>query len=105
MAGMYHLNELLKLAAEQNAEELRLEPGRPPMMLLQGKVRVLDGPLLTADEVTELLAGVATAEQRRELDLCGDTHFQYATEHFGRFSVRAHLESTGLGLSIKNLGG
>jgi hypothetical protein len=64
------------------------------MMLLHGKLRVLDGPLVTTDQITELFHGVATDEQRRELDLCGNTHFRYAAENSTNFSVRAGKRAT-----------
>jgi hypothetical protein len=73
------------------------------MMLLHGKVRVLDGPLVTSDHIQELFRGIATDEQRRELDLCGSTHFRYATEHSAPFTVRAGLHGNRLTMTIKNL--
>lgn len=103
MAGMYHLQDLLLLAAQESAEELLLEPDQPPRMRLQGKVRVLDGPLLTSEQVSELLHSIATAEQRRELDLCGDAHFRYAAEHLAQFSVHARMQDNRLHLKIKYL--
>ena len=102
MSGMYSINDLLNLVIQQGAAELRLEPDRPPMMLLQGKVRVLDGPLVTSDHINELFGGIATDEQRRELDLCGSAHFKYTAES-ANFSVRAGLRGNSLTLSIKNL--
>jgi Tfp pilus assembly ATPase PilU len=103
VAGMYNLKDLLNLVAQEGAEELRLEPDRPPMMLLHGKVRVLDGPLVSSDQVTELFRGIATEEQRHELELCGNTHFHYAAEHSTQFSVRAGVQDDRLSLTIKNL--
>ncbi len=103
MAGMYCMKDLLKLAAAEGAEELRLEPTRPPMMLLHGKVRVLDGPLITSEQVTELFHSIASQEQRRELELCGDAHFTYAAEHSAEFSVRAGIRGQNVSLTIKNL--
>ena len=103
MSGMYSMKDLLNLVAEQGAAELRLEPDRPPMMLLHGKVRVLDGPLVTSDHISELFRGIATDEQRRELDLCGSTHFRYAAENSAHFGVRAGIHGDSLRLSIKNL--
>jgi Tfp pilus assembly ATPase PilU len=103
MSGMYSMKDLLSLVAQQGAAELRLEPDRPPMMLLQGRLRVLDGPLVTSDQITELFRGVATDEQRRELDLCGSTHFRYASENSTPFIVRAVARGNSLSLSIKNL--
>lgn len=103
MAGMYNLKDLLTLVAQEGAEELRLEPGRPPMMLLRGKVRVLDGPLVTSDQVSELLRGIATEEQWRELELCGDIRFRYAAEHSTQFSVSASVQDNRPSLTIRNL--
>ena len=103
MSGMYSMKDLLSLVAQQGAAELRLEPDRPPMMLLHGKLRVLDGPPVTSDQITELFRGVATDEQRRELDLCGSTHFRYAAENSAHFIVRAGTRGKGVSLSIKNL--
>jgi Tfp pilus assembly ATPase PilU len=100
---MYSMKDLLKLVAQQGAAELRLEPDRPPMMLLHGKVRVLDGPLVTSDHIRELFRGIATDEQRRELDLCGSTRFRYAAENSTNFSVRAGMRDNSFSVSIKNL--
>jgi Tfp pilus assembly pilus retraction ATPase PilT len=103
MSGMYSMKDLLNLVAQQGAVELRLEPERPPMMVLRGKVRVLDGPLVTSDHITELFRSIATDEQRRELDLCGSTHFNYAASHAAHFSVRAGMDGKSLRMTIKNL--
>jgi len=100
---MYHLKDLLRLAAQESAEELLLEPDQPPRMRLHGKVRVLDGPLLTSDHVDELLRTIATDEQRREIDLCGDAHFRYAADHLGQFSVHAQTQGNRLHVKIKHL--
>lgn len=104
MPGMYHLKDLLIFVAQENAEELLLEPDQPPRVRLHGKVRVLDRPLLTTDQVSELLRSIATGEQRRELDLCGDTHFRYVAEHLAQFSVHARMQDNRLHVNIKHLG-
>lgn len=103
MAGMYHLKDLLLLIVQENAEELLLEPDQPPRMRLHGKVRVLDGPLLTNDQVAHLLQSISTEEQRRELELCGDAHFRYASDHSAIFSVHASTQHNHLQVSIKCL--
>jgi len=102
MSGMYCMKDLLNLATEQKAAELRLEHDRPPMMLLRGKVRVLDGPLVTSENINELFRGIATEEQRRELDLCGSTRFKYLAGR-SQFAVDAGIKGDSLKLSIKNL--
>ena len=103
MPGMYSMKDLVKLVVDQGAAELRLEPERPPTMLLHGKVRVLDGPLVSSDHINELFRSIATDEQRRELDLCGNIRFRYTAEHLAQFTVRADMHSGSLTLSLKNL--
>ncbi len=103
MPGMYHLKDLLLLAVHESAEELLLEPDQPPRMRLHGKVRVLDGPLLTSDEVGELLRSIASDEQCRELELCGDAHFRYAADRLAQFSVQAQMQGYRLHVKIKYL--
>ncbi len=104
MAGMYRMHDLLNVAAHEAAEELRLESDRPPLMRLRGKSRLLDGPGLTEDQVLELFRSIATTEQCRELEMCGDSCFLYAAENSTRFSVNARLRGGHLSVEIKNLG-
>src|SRR5579859_5012922 len=101
MAGMYQLKDLLLLTVQERAEELLLEPDLPPRMRMQGKMRVLDGPLLTSDQIGELLRSITTEEQRRELELCGDTRFRYAAERVAQFSVHAQTQDNRLHVKIK----
>jgi Tfp pilus assembly ATPase PilU len=104
MAGMYSMNDLLNLLAKEGGEEVSLEPGKPPVMVLQGKPKVVDGALLTSEYVAELFRGVATEEQRRELDSCGDVHFTFLARGSAPFNVLASMHGENLSLRIKNIG-
>ena len=104
MPGMYNIHDLLDLVAREGADELRLEPGRPPVIVLQGKSRVIDGALVTSDNVAELFRGIATEEQSRELGRCGDVHFAFAAHNSARFNVTALIQNEHLNVTIKNLG-
>ena len=102
MAGLYRMSDLLRLLAHEGAEELRLEPGRPPVMVLRGKPRVIDGGVVTTDDVAELFRGIATEEQNRELERCGDIHFTYGPQD--RFRIEAASQGEFCSLRIKNMG-
>jgi Tfp pilus assembly pilus retraction ATPase PilT len=104
MAGMYSLKDLLNLVDREGAEELQLEPGRPPVMVLQGRRRVVDGMLVTSQALTELLRGIATEEQTHELDRCGTLQFAFAAPNSTRFNVRVATLGQSLTLTIRNLG-
>ena len=104
MAGMYSMNDLLNLLAHEGAEEVRLEPRKPPVIVLRGKPRVVDGGLVTSDDVSELFRGIATEEQRRELETCGDIHFIFVAQGSARFSLLAAAQGEDLSLTITNIG-
>jgi Tfp pilus assembly ATPase PilU len=103
MGGMYRMQDLLDLLTREGAEELCLEPGRPPVMVRHGKARVMDGELVTSDNIAELFHSIATAEQKQELTRCGDSQFIHATEHSARFKVSAAFDNGQLNLTVRNL--
>lgn len=74
MAEMYCLNDLLSLAGRERAEELRVEPGKVPSIVIRGRSRALDLPPLTSDNVAELFRSFATGERMEEQRRCGDVH-------------------------------
>ena len=104
MAGMYSMNDLFNLVAQEGGEEMLLEPNQPPVMLLQGRRRSMDKALVTSDNVAELFRSIATAEQQRELDQCGNAQFSFLAPNSARFNIRAELRGDTISLSIKNLG-
>jgi|SRR2546423_13275332 len=103
MAGMYCLNDLLALSVRESAQELRLEQGRPPSIVVQGQFRPLDLPELTVDDVAKLFSSFATWEQTEELNRCGDIRFTYTSPHSGRFTVNASAGRKDFTLNIKPL--
>ena len=103
MAGMYCLNDLLRLLQSEQAEELRLEAGRSPEMAVGGRVRVLDLPAITGDEVAELFGAFAPAEHLEELRRCGDVHFNFSFPQTARFKVSASLKGHDMSLKLRRL--
>jgi Tfp pilus assembly ATPase PilU len=101
---MYCINDLMNLAAREAAEEFRLEAGRPPEMVLQGKVRALDLPPLTEDNVMELFRSFASPEQIDELGRCGDVRFNHMFQNSAQFAVLARMQREHITLMLKNIG-
>jgi Tfp pilus assembly pilus retraction ATPase PilT len=103
MAGMYCLDDLLKLIQAEAAEELRLEPERSPEMSVGGRIRVLNLPPITADEVASLFRTFATSDHLEELSRCGDVHFNFSFHHSARFKVSALLKGQTMSLKLRRL--
>ena len=103
MAGMYRIEDLLKLVLRERAEELHLQVDQSPIMIVGGKERAIDILALTSDNVTELFQAIATQDQLKELRACGKIHFIHLFQHSARFSVSAHMQHESFDVKIKNL--
>ena len=103
MAGMYCLDDLLKLVESEHAEELRLEPGRSPEMTVDGRNRLLDLPPITGYEVAGLFRTFASHEHLEELNRCGDVHFNFSFPGAARFKVSASLKGQDVSLKLRPL--
>jgi Tfp pilus assembly pilus retraction ATPase PilT len=100
---MYSIKDLLALIEDAGAQEMRLRPGEPPVMISKGQSRPVAVHPLTADNITELLKTLASDEQLRELQSCGDTRFIYQSGPTARFSIVATLKGEELRFQIRNL--
>ena len=103
MAGLYSMSDLLALMEQQGAQELRVEPGTPPLLFVQGRAKPLAVASLSNEDIKELFRSFATAEQARELQACGDVRFIYNSHSSARFNVAATVQGEQLTLQIRNL--
>jgi Tfp pilus assembly pilus retraction ATPase PilT len=103
MAGMYCLTDLLHLAVSENADELQLTSGQPPVIIVRGELRALELPELSPENVADFFSGFATWEQTEELRRCGDIRFNYTSVSLGRFAVSASTERHSFTLKMKLL--
>ena len=104
MARSYTLNSLLELILRDGASELFISSERPPQMVLKNK-RVAIGPgNITNDNISNLLYNLATVDQMKELNACGDVRFIYLFRNWARFSIVASMTGTSFTITIKNLG-
>ena len=104
MARMYTVTDLLEHVLRENAAELHIFTGRPPFILIRDE-RIAVGPAtITNDNIADLLHNLATVEQMRELNECGDAQFVYLFRDWARFAVSASIAHSTFSVKIKNLG-
>ncbi len=97
---MYCLRDLLKLCEAEGAQELRLESGKPPVMRVHGRSRVLDVPALTSDNIAQLFGSFAGKDHLDELTRCGDVHFHHTFDHFAHYAVAASTTRDNLSVQM-----
>ena len=59
------LTDLLSLAIAQNASDLHLSSGTAPVLRVQGQLRRLDLPALSAEQVQAMAQSAMTAAQHQ----------------------------------------
>ena len=109
--GMVDMRALFRAAVKNRASDLLLSAGSTPMLRLNGSLRALDLPVLTAEDVERLLFSIISRRQRivleekRELDFAlsvslplteGTEPTQY------RFRLNAFYQRGSLGLVARD---
>ena len=98
------MRDLLELALREGARELQLTSNQIPTMVIRAQIFPIDLPVITSDNVSELLQSIATAEHFSELQRCGDIHFIYVFQHSARFAVTAAIRNGNFEVRLTHLG-
>lgn len=104
MARLYTVANLLEHVLRENATELHIFTGQPPLILIRQEQIEVGPDTITNDNIADLLYNLATVEQMRELNACGDAQFVYLFHNWARFAVSASIAHSTFSVKIKNLG-
>ena len=101
------LKDLAAEAAEQNASDIFLKAGLPPMVRLDGKVRVLESdpisfPVLAYDDVNRMAAEIMTEDQMAQFGMRHEMDLAFAIDGVARFRANIYRQrgTTGIVLRI-----
>ncbi|MDD3594511.1 MAG: type IV pilus twitching motility protein PilT [Candidatus Gastranaerophilales bacterium] len=86
------IDELLELVIDNNASDLHLSVGLPPIIRVHGELLKTELPDLTAQDVEQLVFSMLTAEQRRYLEQHLELDCSYGIFGLGRFRVNIYKE-------------
>lgn len=108
------ITELLAFSAKQNASDLHLSAGLPPMIRVDGDIRRLNVPAMDNSEVRRLIHDIMNDRQRRDYEEHLEVDFSFEVPGVARFRVNAFNQARGAGavfrtipnqvLSMKTLG-
>ncbi|QOJ17595.1 MAG: type IV pilus twitching motility protein PilT [Phycisphaeraceae bacterium] len=95
------LSDILRSAKDQDASDIHLIAGHPPMMRVHTVMTPMDYPVLTRESMQKLLDAM-TNERQREIFKTGmDLDFSYEVQGLARYRVNAHMSRTGIGLAMR----
>lgn len=83
------ITDLLVLTKKQNASDLHLSTGNPPMLRLHGEIIVQDAAPLTVENIKSLLYSVMTEQQRSDYERDLELDFAISFGENMRFRINA----------------
>jgi Tfp pilus assembly pilus retraction ATPase PilT len=98
---MYSMDDLLHLVHSDGADGLRLRVGRPPLVVLDGEERQVEGPAISTENAEQLLQSISDTRQRRDLRKHGAVEFIYKFRECANFVVLAKIEDENVCLDIQ----
>ena len=105
MGRLYTLNSLLEHLLREGAGELHIFSERPPQIIIKDEGVAIGPASITNENIAELLYNMATVDQMKELNACGDARFIYLFRNWARFGVTASVaHDNTFSIKIKNLG-
>lgn len=89
----YVLQDLLAGFAHNEADELRLEPGRPACYFKKGGENVESGDVLSANDRQKMIYSLLHEELRQELESNGRVETAFSLRNVASFRLEARLLS------------
>jgi twitching motility protein PilT len=87
--------ELLAFSAKNNASDLHLSAGLPPMIRVDGDVRRINVPPLDHKQVHGLIYDIMNDKQRKDYDEFLECDFSFEIPKLARFRVNAFNQDRG----------
>jgi Tfp pilus assembly pilus retraction ATPase PilT len=88
-------------AQRQDASDVHLVSGHPPIMRVHTVITPMDLPMLTPKSVKEYLAQMIGDEKMKRFEEVKDLDFSHEVQGLGRYRVNAHFQRGTIGLAMR----
>ncbi len=95
--------ELLAFAVKNNASDLHLSSGLPPMIRVDGDIRRLTLPALDTAQLQELIYSTMSDLHRRDFEANLEVDYSYAIQGLARFRVNCYHHDRGVGGAFRTI--
>ncbi|RIK83931.1 MAG: type IV pili twitching motility protein PilT [Planctomycetota bacterium] len=97
------IEKLLNAVVKQNASDLHIAVGQPPVLRLSGRLRKLDTKVLEPDDTMALMKSVAPPRAQQELQEHGGADFGFAFGDLCRFRVSIFKQKGHVGMVLRQI--
>lgn len=98
---MFVLNDLLNIVIENEASDLHLTVGSPPVIRVDGELIPTDLDVLTPMDTRSLIYNMLTAEQQKEFEEKLELDISYSVHGYGRFRVNIYKQRGCIGAAFR----
>src|SRR6201990_1427685 len=95
--------QLLAFAVKNNASDLHLSSGVPPMIRVDGDMKRINMPALAHKEVHSMVYDIMNDKQRKAFEEFFETDFSFEIPKLARFRVNAFNQNRGAGAVFRNI--
>jgi len=95
--------ELLAFSVKNNASDLHLSSGLPPMIRVDGDIRRLTLPALDTAQLQELVYSTMSDAHRRDFEANLEVDYSYAVQGLARFRVNCFHHDRGVGGAFRTI--
>ena len=88
----YSMSDLLQLVVSENASDLHLRVGIPPVIRVHGVLHRVEGPLLNNDDTEALMRSITSEDHVQQVRERGTVDFGFAFGELARFRVSVFKE-------------
>ena len=97
------ITQLLKFAYQQDASDLHISAGEPPMVRIHGDIKKLKVPELTAEQTHAMVFDIMGDSQRKTFEECNDVDFAMQLGEIARFRVNVFRQQRGVGAVFRRI--
>jgi twitching motility protein PilT len=97
------ITQLLAFANKQNASDLHISAGMPPMIRVDGDVRRINLPVMDPKQVHSLIYEIMNDNQRRDYEERLESDFSFEVPGVARFRVNAFNQNRGPGAVFRTI--
>src|SRR5256714_3229738 len=102
MPAANSIDELLEHMVAQNASDLHVTVGTPPVIRVRGEVERLDGfDPLSPEEAQQLLYRILSSERQKQLEIKRQLDFSYSLPGLARFRVNIYFQRESIGAAFR----
>ena len=97
------MSDLLQLVVQENAADLHIRVGVPPVIRLHGILHRVEGPLLKPEDTEELMRTITSEENVQQVRERGTVDFGFAFGELARFRVSVFKERGRFGVVARQI--